>query len=112
MGTATAHRQSWRARADDWAAVQEWTARPLYDAVLDDLAPWPGATLLDLGCGAAASPAWRPPGEPGWPASTATPRCWRSPSAGWRAARSGPATWLACPTPTAVSASSAQSTAS
>jgi SAM-dependent methyltransferase len=41
----------WGARADDWAAIQEWMLRPAYDAILDELAPWPDATLLDLGCG-------------------------------------------------------------
>src|SRR5690349_9057544 len=52
MSTATAPEQRWRTRADDWAAIQEWTSRPLYDAVLDELAPWAATTtLLDLGCG-------------------------------------------------------------
>jgi len=54
MSTAIAplHRPSgWGAHADDWATVQEWQARPVYEAVLDELAPWHEATLLDLGCG-------------------------------------------------------------
>src|SRR5437763_16755316 len=51
MTTATAPEQRWRTRADDWAAIQEWTSRPLYDAVLDELALWSATALLDLGCG-------------------------------------------------------------
>lgn len=54
MGTATVpvHRPpQWSGHAHDWATVQEWQARPLYEAVLDELAPWQETTLLDLGCG-------------------------------------------------------------
>lgn len=54
MGTATVpvHRPpQWGGHADDWATVQEWQARPVYEAVLDELASWQEATLLDLGCG-------------------------------------------------------------
>ena len=56
MVTATAQGQLWGARADDWAAVQEWVLRPAYDAildaVLDELGSWTGMALLDVGCGA------------------------------------------------------------
>jgi len=51
MGTATVQGQLWGARADDWAAIQEWAVRPVYEAILDELGPWHGRTLLDVGCG-------------------------------------------------------------
>jgi SAM-dependent methyltransferase len=54
MGTATVQGQLWGTRADDWAAIQEWAVRPVYDAVLDELGPWHGKTLLDVGCGSGA----------------------------------------------------------
>ncbi|MFD8491840.1 class I SAM-dependent methyltransferase [Amycolatopsis sp. NPDC059657] len=42
----------WDTRARDWAEAQEQTILPLSLAVLDELGPWPGQSLLDLGCGA------------------------------------------------------------
>jgi SAM-dependent methyltransferase len=42
----------WGVRARDWAEVQESTIHPVSLAVLDELGPWPGRSLLDLGCGA------------------------------------------------------------
>jgi SAM-dependent methyltransferase len=51
-GTAHLHGELWSERSMDWAEVQEPTARPLYDAVLERLDPGPDTTLLDLGCGA------------------------------------------------------------
>jgi len=50
--TAQEHGELWSAGALDWAEVQEPTARPLFDAVLERLDPGPGTTLLDVGCGA------------------------------------------------------------
>jgi SAM-dependent methyltransferase len=54
MGTATVQGQLWGSRAEDWAAIQEWAVRPVYDAVLDELGPWHGKTILDVGCGSGA----------------------------------------------------------
>src|SRR5436190_9450807 len=51
-GTAQVQGELWSARALDWAEVQEGTARPLYDSVLERLALGPDTTLLDVGCGA------------------------------------------------------------
>jgi ubiquinone/menaquinone biosynthesis C-methylase UbiE len=42
----------WGARAMDWVAVQQRTIQPAFLAVLEELRPWPGRTLLDIGCGA------------------------------------------------------------
>jgi SAM-dependent methyltransferase len=52
MGTTTVQGQLWGARADDWATVQEATARPCYHHALDTLAPLHGLAVIDLGCGA------------------------------------------------------------
>ena len=41
----------WNAEADTWAALQESTARPLYDHVLAALTVAVGVEYLDLGCG-------------------------------------------------------------
>jgi SAM-dependent methyltransferase len=48
VSTSTSQGHLW---ADDWATAQEWLARPAYDAILDELAPWLDVRLLDLGCG-------------------------------------------------------------
>lgn len=45
---------AWGVRASDWATVQEPTMRPACQAVLDELSPWTGRSLLDVGCGAGA----------------------------------------------------------
>jgi SAM-dependent methyltransferase len=49
MTTMQGHQ--WGARADDWATIQEWEVRPVYDRMLDELGPWRGVRLLDVGCG-------------------------------------------------------------
>ena len=51
MGTATLQGRLWGARAKDWSVVQEWETRPAYQTILDEYGPWPGETLLDVGCG-------------------------------------------------------------
>ena len=50
--TAQAHGHWWGARAEDWAAVQEATARPAYEAVLAKAGVGAGTRYCDLGCGA------------------------------------------------------------
>ncbi|MFI9561576.1 methyltransferase domain-containing protein [Nonomuraea endophytica] len=52
--TPSAHLQgeAWGARVLDWVQVQQPTIRPAYRAVLDELGPWTGLPVLDLGCGA------------------------------------------------------------
>jgi uncharacterized glyoxalase superfamily protein PhnB/SAM-dependent methyltransferase len=42
----------WGARVKDWAEVQEPTARPLFEAILEATGVGPGTALLDVGCGA------------------------------------------------------------
>src|SRR5260221_1249997 len=42
----------WGTSALDWADVQQPTIRPASRAVLSELGPWRGRTLLDIGCGA------------------------------------------------------------
>src|SRR5437763_1872773 len=54
MGTAMQQGAAWGMRAADWSAVQEWKARPAYEAVLDACAPWRETRLLDVGCGSGA----------------------------------------------------------
>jgi ubiquinone/menaquinone biosynthesis C-methylase UbiE len=44
--------QSWGAHAREWADIQQPMIRPVCLAVLADLAPVRGRTLLDIGCGA------------------------------------------------------------
>ncbi len=51
-GSAGAHGQLWSQRADDWAAVQEATALPLYHAALERLEVGSDTRVLDVGCGA------------------------------------------------------------
>ena len=50
----SAHLQAplWGARVKDWAEVQEPTARPLFDAILEATGIGPGTAMLDVGCGA------------------------------------------------------------
>jgi uncharacterized glyoxalase superfamily protein PhnB/SAM-dependent methyltransferase len=50
----SAHLQAplWGARVKDWAEVQEPTARPLFDAILETTGVGPGTAMLDVGCGA------------------------------------------------------------
>jgi SAM-dependent methyltransferase len=42
----------WGARVKDWTEVQEPTARPLFDAILEATGTGRGTALLDVGCGA------------------------------------------------------------
>ena len=42
----------WSADPEGWARDAESRLRPLYEAVLERLAPGPGVRLLDAGCGA------------------------------------------------------------
>jgi hypothetical protein len=52
MGSAELEGALWGARAGDWVHVQQRTIRPVSFAVLDELGPWQGRPLLDIGCGA------------------------------------------------------------
>ncbi len=51
-GSAHVQAPLWGARVKDWAEVQEPTARPLFDAILEATGVGPGTALLDVGCGA------------------------------------------------------------
>ena len=42
----------WSGRAEDWANIQEGTARPVYEAVIERTGLGSGTRLLDVGCGA------------------------------------------------------------
>ena len=42
----------WGGRAQDWADIQEGTARPVYQAVIERTGVEPGTQFLDIGCGA------------------------------------------------------------
>jgi SAM-dependent methyltransferase len=50
--TAAVQGRLWDARADDWAYVQQHTSSNSWRAVIDDLAPIAGRSVLDVGCGA------------------------------------------------------------
>jgi SAM-dependent methyltransferase len=52
MGTAEVQGPLWGSRAREWATIQEQTLRAGYEAVLADIKPGPGSSLLDIGCGA------------------------------------------------------------
>jgi SAM-dependent methyltransferase len=52
MGSAAVQGPLWGRAADDWAELQEPTALPLWEAMLDAAAVGPGTHLLDAGCGA------------------------------------------------------------
>jgi SAM-dependent methyltransferase len=52
MGSATVQGHYWSRAAHDWAELQEPTALPLWEAMLDAAAVGPGTHLLDAGCGA------------------------------------------------------------
>ena len=49
--TSSANGRLWGARARDWADVQEGTARPAFEAVLERAAVGGGMEYLDAGCG-------------------------------------------------------------
>jgi len=51
-GTAAAQGAIWGQRARDWAEIQEPTARPLYESVLEAFDVGEGTRVCDLGCGA------------------------------------------------------------
>jgi SAM-dependent methyltransferase len=50
--TADLNGRLWGARASDWAEIQEGTARPVYEAVLERTGVTSGTRYLDVGCGA------------------------------------------------------------
>src|SRR5438093_11813299 len=52
MGSATVQGPLWGRAAHDWAELQEPTALPLWEAMLDAAAVGPGKRVLDAGCGA------------------------------------------------------------
>jgi SAM-dependent methyltransferase len=56
MGAAV-QGQLWGRAAFDWAELQEVTARPLWEAMLDAAAVGPNTHLLDAGCGAGGASA-------------------------------------------------------
>src|ERR1700722_6436270 len=51
-GSAHVQAPLWGARVKDWAEVQEATARPLFEAILEATGVGPGTAMLDVGCGA------------------------------------------------------------
>lgn len=52
MGTAGVQGAAWGAMPEDWAELGEAVSRPVFDAVFARAGVGPGASLLDLGCGA------------------------------------------------------------
>lgn len=52
MGPAAVQGSLWGRAVYDWAELQEPTAQPLWEAMLDVAAVGPGTRLLDAGCGA------------------------------------------------------------
>src|SRR5436305_7031013 len=52
MGSAAVQGQLWGRAAHDWAELQEPTALPLWEAMLDAAFVGPGTRVLDAGCGA------------------------------------------------------------
>jgi len=50
--TSEVNGRLWGSAASDWAAIQEQTCRPVYEAVFDLVDLKPGAQYLDAGCGA------------------------------------------------------------
>jgi SAM-dependent methyltransferase len=50
--TADVNERLWGSRANDWADIQERTARPVYEAVLERTRVMAGTRYLDVGCGA------------------------------------------------------------
>src|SRR5438128_8161160 len=52
MGSATVQGQLWGRAAHAWAELQEPTALPLWEAMLDAATVGPDTRLLDAGCGA------------------------------------------------------------
>jgi SAM-dependent methyltransferase len=52
MGSAQVQGELWGAAAETWAALQEPSGAPLYEATFDALGVGDGTQLLDVGCGA------------------------------------------------------------
>jgi SAM-dependent methyltransferase len=52
MGSSKMQGELWSARAREWAELQEGSFRPLYEAALTAARVGPGASVLDIGCGA------------------------------------------------------------
>jgi SAM-dependent methyltransferase len=50
--TSAANGKLWGAAAEDWAAIQEQTCRPVYEAVFAKVGVTAGMQYLDAGCGA------------------------------------------------------------
>ena len=50
--TATVNGRLWGASTEDWAAIQEHTCLPVYEAAFDRLGLTHGVGYLDAGCGA------------------------------------------------------------
>ena len=59
MGSATVQGELWGAAAETWAALQEPSGTPLYEATFDALDVADGTRLLDVGCGAGSRSAGR-----------------------------------------------------
>lgn len=51
-GSAMVQGRLWGRAAHDWAELQEPTALPLWEAMLDAATVGPGTHVLDAGCGA------------------------------------------------------------
>jgi SAM-dependent methyltransferase len=51
-GNAALQGRLWSDRAADWADIQQYLARPSWQAVIDEQAPMAGRQVLDVGCGA------------------------------------------------------------
>jgi hypothetical protein len=68
--------------AQDWAELQEPTALPLWEAMLDVALVGPGARLLDAGCGAGAPVCWPRSAAPRSMAVSARRGCTPSPASG------------------------------
>jgi SAM-dependent methyltransferase len=56
-GSAVLQGELWGAAAQDWAIIQEATARPVWAAMLDATIVTTGTRLLDAGCGAGGAAA-------------------------------------------------------
>ncbi len=56
-GSAIVQGQLWGRAAQDWAELQETTALPLWEAMLDAIAVGRGSRVLDAGCGAGGATA-------------------------------------------------------
>src|ERR1700733_13336577 len=53
--TSAVNGRLWGSAAADWAAIQEGTCRPVYEAVFERVGLKAGARYLDVGCGTGCS---------------------------------------------------------